>query len=513
MHLDQHAVTTPDKPAIIMGESGLSVSFGRLVERSRRLAHHLRGCGLKAGDGIAFLLENRPEFFDLAWAAQRLGLYYTPINGHLQPAEAGYILRDCGAKLFALSDLLARQVPALVQSAAGIGHLLSVGGAHPGFVPFEEALAAASTAPLDGEIEGSAMLYSSGTTGQPKGIRRLLPQQRFGSLPIPMPALALQALYGFDPATVYLSPAPLYHAAPLAFSMTVQRCGGTVVVMERFDPLEALRLIERHRITHLQMVPTHFVRLLKLSETERRRYDLSSLKLAIHAAAPCPIDVKERMIDWWGPIISEYYSSTEGAGFTAIDAAEWLAHKGSVGKPAPGTVRIVDEAGAVLPPGQPGTLYFQMAQRFEYHNDPAKTDGAYDSAGFASVGDIGYLDAAGYLFLTDRRSHMIISGGVNIYPQEAENVLTLHSAVADVAVIGVPDAEFGEAVKAVVVPTDPRAAGPALAQVLLDYCRDHLAHYKCPRSIDFSAELPRLPTGKLLKRRLRDRYWPKNPER
>jgi long-chain acyl-CoA synthetase len=509
MRLDEHAERTPDKPAVIMAETGATVSFATLVERSRRLGHYLRGCGLKEGDNIAYMLENRPEFFDLAWAAQRLGLFYTPINWHLQPAEAAYILRDCGARIFALSDAVARHCPTMADQIGDIAQLLSIGGDLPGFDPFEAVLAAAAATPLADEIEGGFMLYSSGTTGQPKGVRRLLPRQAFGSMPIPVPGLGLQAIYGFDPSVVYLCPAPLYHAAPLAFSMVVQRCGGTVVVMEKFDPLEALRLIERYKVTHLQMVPTHFVRLLKLPESQRRRYDLSSLKMAIHAAAPCPVDVKQQMIDWWGPVIHEYYSSTEGAGFTFIGPEEWLAHPGSVGKPAEGTVHVLGAEGEELPRGEPGQLYFQVGNRFEYHNDPKKTGAAYDAAGFASVGDIGYLDAEGYLFLTDRKSHMIISGGVNIYPQEAENVLTLHPDVADVAVIGVPNAEFGEEVKAVVVATDPNAAGPALAEALMAYCRERLAHYKCPRSVDFATELPRLPTGKLLKRRLRDQYWPK----
>ena len=509
MRLDEHAETTPDKPAIIMGETGARVSFAALVERSRRLGHVLRENGLRDGDHIAFMLENRPEFFDLAWAAQRLGLYFTPINWHLQPHEVAYILKDCGAKLFALSGSVAQHVPGLIELTGAIPHRLAVGGDLPGFRPFEAVLRAGSAAPLENEVEGSPMLYSSGTTGQPKGVRRLHQRQAFGSLPIPWPGFVLQMLYGFDPSTVYLCPAPLYHAAPLSFSLIVQRCGGTVVVMERFDPVEALRLIERHRVTHLQMVPTHFVRLLKLPEAERRRFDLSSLEMAIHAAAPCPVDVKEQMIAWWGPIIHEYYSSTEGAGFTYIGPEDWLQHKGSVGRPADGAVRVVGENGEVLPRGEPGQLYFAIASRFEYHNDPTKTAGAYDAGGFASVGDIGYLDEAGYLFLTDRKSHMIISGGVNIYPQEAENLLTMHPAVADVAVIGVPDAEFGEQVKAVVVPADPAAAGPELAEALMQYCCDRLARYKCPRSVDFVEELPRLPTGKLLKRRLRDKYWPK----
>ena len=509
MRLDEHAANTPDKPAVIMAATGQTISFGELVERTRRLGHLFRDRGLAEGDAIAFMLENRPEFFDFAWAAQRLGLRYTPINWHLQPDEAAYILADSEAKIFALSDTVARHAPGLLALTRDIPHRLAVEAELPGFEPFEAVLAAAASTPLEEEIEGTPMLYSSGTTGRPKGVRRLLPRQAFGSLPMPPPGVGLQAIYGFDPSVTYLCPAPLYHAAPLAFSMVIQRCGGTVVVMERFDPLEALRLIERYRITHLQMVPTHFVRLLKLPDEEKRRYDLSSLKMAIHAAAPCPVDVKEQMIEWWGPIIHEYYSSTEGAGFTAIGPQDWLAHRGSVGRPADGTVRVLGEDGAEMPRGEPGVLYFQVGSRFEYHKDPTKTGAAYEPGGFATVGDIGYLDAEGYLFLTDRKSHMIISGGVNIYPQEAENLLTLHPDVVDVAVIGVPDAEMGEAVKAVIVPADPASAGPALAEALMAYCRERLAHYKCPRSVDFTDELPRLPTGKLLKRRLRDQYWPK----
>jgi len=511
MHLDHHAQATPDKPAIIMGGSGARVSFAQLVERSRRLGHLLRAAGLGPGDHLAFMLENRPEFFELAWAGQRLGLRYTPINHHLQPAEAAYILGDCGARAFVLSDHAGGGAPELVSRAGDLPLRLALDHDFPGYLPYEAALAGAASEPLESEVEGSAMLYSSGTTGRPKGVIRQMPQQPFGSMPIPLPGLALQALYNFGPDTVYLCPAPLYHAAPIAFSMLVQRMGGTVVVMERFDPLEALRLIEHHRITHLQMVPTHFVRMLKLPESQRARFDLSSLKMAIHAAAPCPVEIKAEMLDWWGPIIHEYYSSTEGAGFTCIGPEEWLQHRGSVGRPASGTLRILDEAGAELPPGEPGLLYFQIAQRFQYHNDPAKTAGAYDAQGYASVGDIGYLDPDGYLFLTDRHSHMIISGGVNIYPQEIENLLILRPEVADVAVIGVPNPDLGEEVKAVIVLGEKDTGNSTLAEMLMAYCRTHLARYKCPRSIDFVDELPRLPTGKLLKRRLRDQYWPKPP--
>ena len=349
------------------------------------------------------------------------------------------------------------------------------------------------------------MLYSSGTTGRPKGVRVPLSGQPLGT---PTPLLAMMgALYGMDEHTVYLSPAPLYHAAPLRFCMSVLRLGGTCIVMEKFDPRLALELIERHRVTHSQWVPTMFIRMLKLPEEERARFDLSSQRVAIHAAAPCPIPVKEQMIDWWGPILHEYYAGTEGNGFTAITSEEWLAHRGSVGRPLRGAVHIVDDEGRELPPGQEGTVYFSGGARFEYHNDPEKTRSAYDERGWSTLGDVGYLDEEGYLYLTDRKAHMIISGGVNIYPQETENVLVLHPKVADVAVIGVPNEEFGEEVKAVVQLLDPAEAGPELAEELIAWCRERLSAIKCPRSVDFVEELPRHPTGKLYKRLLKDRYW------
>jgi long-chain acyl-CoA synthetase len=353
------------------------------------------------------------------------------------------------------------------------------------------------------------MLYSSGTTGRPKGIRRPLDLAPMGQgLPGAVPFL--RAL-GLQDGGVYLTPAPLYHAAPLAWSLGAQRLGATVVVMERFDPVDMLRLIERHRVTHVQLVPTMFVRMLKLPEADRKRFDLSSLAAAVHAAAPCPVDIKRQMIDWWGPIISEYYSATEGSGATFLDSEEWLAHPGSVGRPMLGEAHIVDEDGTELPPGETGTIYFSGGNPFEYHNDPQKTADTKDRRGWSTVGDVGYLDGDGYLYLTDRKTFMIISGGVNIYPQEAENVLVGHPKVMDVAVIGVPNPDLGEEVKAVVQPVDWNDAGDDLASELLEYCRAHLSGFKCPKSIDFEPELPRLDSGKLYKRQLRDRYWASAP--
>jgi acyl-CoA synthetase (AMP-forming)/AMP-acid ligase II len=349
------------------------------------------------------------------------------------------------------------------------------------------------------------MLYSSGTTGRPKGVKRALSGGPFDT-PSPNHELT-RKLYGFDTDTVYLSPAPLYHAAPLVFSTAVMSFGGTVIVMEHFDAEQALKLIERHRVTASQWVPTMFVRLLRLPDTVRRKYTLGSHRVAVHAAAPCPVEIKRQMIEWWGPIIREYYAGSEGNGFVVIDSPDWLAHPGSVGRAVLGELRILAEDGTEQPPGVPGAIYFANGPAFEYHNDPDKTRGAYSPQGWSTLGDVGYLDQDGYLFLTDRKAYMIISGGVNVYPQEAENVLTGHPQVVDVAVFGVPNEEFGEEVKAVVQPIDMALATPQFAQELIAYCRARLADVKCPRSIDFDPELPRHPTGKLYKRLLRDRYW------
>lgn len=488
-----------------MASTGDTVTFSELDERSNRLAHLLRDLGLRPGSAIAILVENHPRFMEVVWAAQRSGLYYTAINTHLSAPEAAYIVDDCGAEVLigsaGLSQTLAQLDPL---ATPALHHRLLVDGHLPGWQTYEDAIAGQPGTPLDDECEGDFMLYSSGTTGRPKGIQRPLELAPMGhGLPGAVPFL--QAL-GLQDGGVYLTPAPLYHTAPLAWSLAAQRLGATVVVMERFDPVDMLRVIQEHRVTHVQVVPTMFVRMLKLPLAERSRFDLSSLVAAVHAAAPCPVDIKRQMIDWWGPLIYEYYSATEGIGATFIDSKEWLAHAGSVGRPMMGQAHIVDEDGNELPAGQVGTIYFSGGNPFEYHNDPDQTAGAKDGQGRATVGDVGYLDEDGYLYLTDRKTFMIISGGVNIYPQETEDVLVAHPKVMDVAVIGVPSADLGEEVKAVVQPVDWADAGDALAEELLDYCRSRLSRYKCPRSVDFERELPRLDSGKLYKRLLRDRY-------
>jgi len=496
----------PDKPAYVMAGSGQVVTYRELDERSNRVAQLLHAEGLRPGDGIAIFLENHPRFFEVVWAAQRSGLYYTAISSRLTAPEVEYIVDDCGAKAFFTSHAQAGVAAELVGKLPAVRRRLMLDGAIPGYEDYEAVVAAHPATPIAEELEGSDLLYSSGTTGRPKGVKPPLPGKPAGTAPALLAFVS--ALYGANRDTVYLSPAPLYHSAPLRFNLAVQRHGGTSIVMEHFDALEALRLIEDHRVTFSQWVPTMFVRLLRLPEADRTRFDLSSHRAAVHAAAPCPVPVKEQMIAWWGPILHEYYGGTEGNGLTALDSLQWLAHKGSVGKPVLGEVKIVDEATDEEQPARsPGVVYFANGPRFEYHNDPEKTASTRNAKGWSTLGDIGYLDDDGYLYLTDRKANMIITGGVNVYPQEAENVLITHPKVVDVAVFGVPNQEFGEEVKAVVQLADMADAGPDLERELIAFCRDQLSAIKCPRSVDFEADLPRHPTGKLYKRLLKDRYW------
>ncbi len=505
----KHAVERPDKPAYVMAGSGEVVTYRELDERSNRLAHLYREAGLGFGDHVAVFMENHPRYLEVLWGAQRSGIHYTAINSHFNAEEVAYILEDCEAQAV-VTSYARRDVAAelLAVMPARVGRRLMIGGTIDGWESYEDATAAYPTTPIDDELEGMSMPYSSGTTGRPKGIRYNL-----GRRPIGDPLIAMQGVrdaYRLDGDTVLLTPAPLYHSAPLQYSMMITRLGGTVVIMEKFDAAAALEAIQKYAITHAQFVPTHFTRMLKLSDEQRRAYDTSSLLVAIHAAAPCPVEVKQAMIDWWGPILYEYYGATETTGATKIDSHEWLTHKGSVGKPFVTPVHIVDENDIEQPIGSPGYVVFEAlggSYSAEYHNDPAKTKSNTTRQGWFGTGDIGYVDNDGYLYLTDRKDFMIVSGGVNIYPQEAENVLTMHPAVYDVAVFGVPNDEMGEEVKAVVQPVDMDAAGPELEQELIEYCRANLAHYKCPRSVDFDPELPRQDTGKLYKRLVRERYW------
>lgn len=491
-----------DHPAIVMADSGRTVSYAELDDRSTRLARVFDEAGLAPGDHVALMLGNQPEFFDVLWAAFRSGLYLTPINWHLGPEEAGYIIDNCGARAFVTSSDLAETAAGLLSNRPAVTTRLMTGDAIDGYDGLEEVLAATSGEPRSDERAGTFMLYSSGTTGYPKGIVRELPHKPFGISGDAI-AMLLSAAYGADETSVYLCPAPLYHAAPIGFSSAMHRIGGTVVVMERFDSVAALATIETHAVTHAQFVPTHFIRMLHLPEGARSISDLSSLKCVLHAAAPCPVPTKRQMIEWMGPILEEYYSGSEGFGFTMISSKEWLEHPGSVGQPFAGTaVHITDDEGLEMAVGDTGQVWFEATSRFEYHDDPAKTAKATDDRGWATYGDIGHVDDDGYLYLTDRASNMIISGGVNIYPQEAEMVLSAHPEVLDVAVIGVRDDDMGERVKAFVQrrtePCDPEGA----AQELIAYCRENLAHYKCPKELAFVATLPRMDTGKLVKRKL-----------
>ncbi|MBV9934936.1 MAG: acyl-CoA synthetase [Actinobacteria bacterium] len=498
-HVSKWAAEDPERPAVILEPSGTRITFKQLDESSNRLAHFLRDAGLGIGDHFSLLAENHPRYLEVATAGERTGLYYTPVNSHLTADEVAYILQNSHSRVLVTSGKLRAVAEAAAATAGCVEHILDLDG------NYDDVLSKFPTTPIADERLGMGMFYSSGTTGQPKGIKRPIP-----NLPpdadIPQEAM-LNVLYGVAEGDVYLSPAPLYHTAPLGFSQVLLRMGLTIVVLERWDAELALRAIQDHGVTFAQFVPTMFVRLLKLPPETREKYDLSSLRMAVHAAAPCPVPVKQQMIDWWGPIIAEYYGGTEGNGLTYLTAEEWLKHPGSVGKPLLGRPVILDEDGNEVPTGEVGTVYFADGPDFEYHEDPAKTAAAGVGTGRSTLGDVGYVDDEGYLYLTDRKAHMIIAGGANIYPQEVENVLVMHRAVADVAVFGVPDDDMGEQVKAVVEVAAGATPGPELEAEVIAYARERIAHYKCPKSVDFTDALPRLDTGKLYKQKLKEQYW------
>jgi acyl-CoA synthetase (AMP-forming)/AMP-acid ligase II len=508
MYPGHWAQVTPDKPAVVMAGTDDVVTYRELDERSTRLARVWRNAGLRPGDGLALFMENQLRFMEVVWAALRSGLRVTPVNRYLTAAEAAYIVNDCDARALVTSTAMAPVAAELVGMTPGCKLRLSIDGVVDGCDSYEDALAAVPTDPLEEEPLGQLMMYSSGTTGRPKGIVR---PQSPRSIKDGIGALSgVGALFGITGDSVYLSPAPIYHAAPLGFCVGTTSLGGTVVMMAHFDPLEALAALERHRCTHSQWVPTMFSRMLKLPEADRRRFDLSAHRVAIHAAAPCPRPVKEAMFEWWGPILYEYYGGSELNGLTYVGPEDWLAHPGTVGRAVMGVLHICDEEGNELPPGEPGLVYFeQEAASFHYHKDEDQTRSSRHPShpNWTALGDVGYLDEDGYLFLTDRATFMIISGGVNIYPREIEDVLVMHPVVDDVAVIGVPNADMGEEVKAVVQLVPGVEGTPELAGELLAFARERLTRYKCPRSVDFDPQLPRLPTGKLYKRVLRDRYW------
>ena len=505
-HLDTHA----DKIAVQMADSGFTQTFAELDAAANRLSRVLRAAGLNPGDHIAICMENHDRYLEVIWGCHYAGLVYTACSSRLQSNELEYIINDCGARAYITSKYKADQATDVLASTPAVELRLMLDGTIEGHESYESAVAAHSPEPLDEErIAGLDMLYSSGTTGMPKGITREFPGEKLAEFNNGVTTLC-QLLFAVDETKTYLSPAPFYHAAPLRFCMSMHGLGVSIVAMERFDAERYLQLVEEHTVTHSQVVPTMFVRMLKLDEDVRTKYDVSSLEYVIHAAAPCPIPTKKSMLDWFGPVIHEYYAGSEGNGFIYASPEAWLAHEGTVGTPINCVLHICDDDGKEVPQGESGTVFFESAAVFEYHNDPEKTKDSRHPKGWSTLGDVGYLDEDGFLYLTDRKAYMIISGGVNIYPQEAENVLVTHDKVLDVAVFGVPNDDFGEEVKAVVQPREmpaDDAAANALAGELIQFCRSELADVKCPRSIDFREELPRHPTGKLYKRLLKDEYW------
>ncbi len=499
-HPRLHARTAPDRPAVVMTDGSPGLTYAQLEDRADRGAHLLRELGIGKGENIAYWLPNCPDVYEVYWAGQRAGLYITPIATALTAEEADYIIGNSGSKLVVVDSGMAGL--AALPRREGVTVMTRE--------EWRAALDRQPAGPILDEAPGFHMVYSSGTTGRPKGIRLPLPQG--GVTDMHQLAEQIQARYGLGPDYVYLSPAPLYHTAPLAYTTACHRLGATVVVMPKFDAEEALKAIQNYRVTMTQMVPTMFVRMLKLPEEVRKSYDVSSLRYVVHAAAPCPVPVKHAMIEWLGPIIYEYYGGSEGNGSTAITSEEWLQKPGSVGRASWGTLHICNDEGDELPAGEQGIVYFEGGWDFQYLGDEEKTRDARNPKHptWSALGDVGYLDEDGYLFLTDRKSYMIISGGVNIYPQEVENLLITHPRVADAAVIGVPNPDFGEEVKAVVQPMDPAEATPEFAAELITFCKQHLSPVKCPRSVDFDPALPRLDNGKLYKRLIKDRYWKKD---
>ncbi len=515
MYAGDRARQHPDRPAIVMAGSGTIITYAELEDRANRAAHLLQDeYGLQPGDHYSILMENNDFYVELCSAGERTGLYYTCINSYLTADEVAYILDNSDSQILFTSRAKLDVALAASAQCPRIRTVVVVDGDDlpPSVVDYADAVAHQPSTPVGHERLGTPMLYSSGTTGRPKGIIRPLPDEP-PSVGLPLFAF-LDNLWKNREDMVFLAPAPLYHSAPQASVGLTIRKGGTVVIMERFDPLEYLRLVEEHCVTHSQLVPTMLVRMLKLDREEREAFDLSTLEVAIHAAAPCPVQTKIDMIEWWGPIIEEFYGATEGIGFTACDTEQWLAHPGTVGEVLLGKLHVLDDDMNELGAGEIGTLWFETATPFSYHNDPEKTREVTSTDGqMTTVNAVGYVNDDGFVFLTDRKTFMIISGGVNIYPQETEDILITHPWVADAAVFGVPNADLGEEVKAVVQLMPGVEESEATIAKLRSHCAEKLSRQKVPRSFDFEAELPRLPTGKLYKKPLRDRYWPDEPKR
>tara|TARA_B100000678_G_scaffold93847_1_gene78386 strand:- start:646 stop:2178 length:1533 start_codon:yes stop_codon:yes gene_type:complete len=501
MHPITHAATRPDHAAIIDAASGTTVTYGELEARANRIARWLRAQGVTRGTSVGLLLENRPLYLEIFWATQRIGAMLVPVSTRLTAPEIAYILEDAECSLLLTSRTYADVTQELARSMPDL-RIVDVDSD-----AFSAEVSGQSSQMVEDPVPGQYMVYSSGTTGRPKGIKPAPPPSEDITAPNPLVGLATMGVgMPADGSMVYLSPAPLYHAAPLGWCSTAHRLGGTVVIMDKFTPEGALAAIERYGVTDSQWVPTHFVRMLRLPEEERARYDLSTHQRAIHAAAPCPVPIKQAMIEWWGPIIQEYYAGSEGIGMSLVKSEEWLAKPGTVGRMIYGKAHVCGPDGTELPPGETGLLFFENEVLPSYHKDPDKTADAMNRQGWMTLGDIGHIDEDGFIFLTDRKSHMIISGGVNIYPQEIEDLLVSHPDVLDAAVIGVPDDDLGERVVAVVQPADMDQAGDAMEQALRDYLEPQLSRIKMPRQFDFRPDLPREANGKLYKRELREEY-------
>ncbi|WP_342806363.1 acyl-CoA synthetase [Alteromonas sp. M12] len=510
MHPSIHAQKNPTKPAYIIADTNETVTYGELDIASNQGAHLFRSLGLNPGDHIALMMENNRHFFSIVWAAQRAGIIFTAVSSHLKAEEVAYIVDNCDAKAFIISEKMQAVGNAVLSCLSKELQGFMVNGQTNLFSSWEEATKELPTTPIANECAGVHMLYSSGTTGRPKGIYPTWEDGRPITHMEPGMIL-LRDFFKLNENTVYLSPAPLYHAAPLIYNMLVMFQGGTSIIMEKFDAELNLQLIEKYKVNIGQWVPIMFIRMLKLAESTRTKYDVSSLKCAIHAAAPCPQEIKQAMIDWWGPILTEYYSSTENAGVTLLSSEQWLSHPGSVGSPLGCIIHILDEDGNELPTGEIGEVFFENPRsNFEYYKEPDKTRETRNEKGWMTVGDVGRLDSDGFLYLTDRKNFMIISGGVNIYPQEVENLLVTHEQVADVAVFGVPCENFGEKVFAVVQAkvgsTLNKNEEAALSDELIRWCKSQLSAVKTPKEIVFTEMLPRLDNGKLYKKKLRDEY-------
>jgi long-chain acyl-CoA synthetase len=516
MHPYQHAAAHPDRPALVIADTGEVLTYGELDQASNRMAHLFRSFGLKPGDRIAILLKNSLDFPIAYWGAQRCGLLAAMLSTHLKPEEAAYIIADSGAKVLITSaeigdtaEVLAARHAELVPNVEAV---FSAGDAPlEGARSLSAALASQPATPIPDQTSGYYLVYSSGTTGRPKGIA--LP---FTPGPIEE-ATTNEAGMMFPDVEplVTMAPGPLYHSAPLVQMMATHRRGATAVTLKKFDAAQVLKAIQDWRVAFIQVVPTMFFRMLALPEDVRKSFDLSSLQVVMHAAAPCPVEIKQRMMAWLGPIIHEYYAASEAVGSTHISPEEWLARPGSVGRTRTGAVHICDEEGRELPPGEAGLIYFEDPgkAKFHYLNDEAKTARARhpQNADWYAVGDIGRVDEEGYLYLTDRKDFMIISGGVNIYPQAIEDALIVHPKVLDAAVIGVANPEYGEEVKAIVQPKDWADAGETLAEELKAWCRSRISAVSCPRSVEFVQELPRIPSGKLAKHELRRLFGAPRP--